>query len=219
MLCLLLVLQPRGGPGHSSLSFLLVPLTVPGWILLITWHLSLPGAWPLCPAGCIGSSCGSPCPELAWSFASPRDPGTITPPPTPHPHCLPLGTHGFQAEGREGASISWTRRQPGGTVRQAGVCRPQDLRLNTGPRRQEGGFLVRKFQEVGACRITMLAASSGHTPSPSSPGWGPQCFLDPGSLRASHPFVSRMHCKERAPPLSLSSPGCLGLEETVSLGI
>lgn len=66
--------------------------------------------------GAAGSRCVSLCPELAWSLASPRIQGQL-----PHPHCLPLGTQGFQAEGREAASISWTRRQPRGTVRQAGA--------------------------------------------------------------------------------------------------
>lgn len=137
----------------------------------------------------------------------------------PHPHCLPLGTQGFQAEGREAASVSWTRRQPRGTVRRAGVCRPQDLRLNTDPRRQEWEIL-RKFREVGACRIMMPGSQLRSYSQSFFPRVGASVFsLPSGSVRTSHPFVSRMRCKERVPLLSLSSPGSLEREETVSWGI
>lgn len=55
--------------------------------------------------------------------------------------------------------------------------------------------------------------------SQSFPRVGASVFSLPGgSVRTSHPFVSRMHCKERV-PLLMSSPSSLELEETVSLGI
>lgn len=141
------------------------------------------------------------------------------------PQFLPPGTHDLLAEGVEGASISWIRRQPSGAVRRGwGLC-PGDLSWRAGPRRQYlwccSRFLCRP--ETPACLNVLPTCLTAHwdtVPSPSPLGGGVSSVF-PHPVEAWVPLtpVSQKDFRRRVPPLGLCPPGALVPGKGVHLGM